>query len=89
MERDEMGECIKEQKYHRNRISCRLLVCGSGRKVEIQCGGNTTEAVFADPDEAELVYLSACGLELLPDCLHELCIHIRREMANDTSPCQA
>ena len=26
------------------------------------------------------VMLTACGLELLPDCLHALCLHIRREL---------
>lgn len=76
-----MGNCIKEQKYHRNRVFCRLTVCGSGRKIEICEGTKVAEAVFADPDEAELVYLSACGMELLPDCLQELCLHIRRETA--------
>lgn len=77
-----MGECIKEQKYHRNRVKCRLTVCGSGRKIEIQDGANIAEAVFTDLDEADLVYLSACGLELLPDCLHELCMFIRHETAD-------
>ena len=78
-----MGKCIMEEKYHRRRISCRLTVCGSGRKVEISDGSTTAEEVFSDADEAELVYLSACGLELLPQCLHELCLHIRREMSEN------
>ena len=74
-----MGKCIKEQKYHRNRVICRLSVCGSGRKVEILEGAKTAEEVFSDPNEAELVFLSACGLEILPDCLRELCTFIRQE----------
>lgn len=84
MEVGEMGKCIKEEKYHRSRVFCRLTVCGSGRKVEIRDGERVAEAVFSDPGEAELVYLSACGLELLPDCLQELCLHIRRETANNS-----
>lgn len=78
-----MGRCIMEEKYHRNRVSCRLTVCGSGRKVEISDGRTAAEEVFSDADEAKLVYLSACGLELLPDCLHALCLHIRREMSEN------
>lgn len=78
-----MGRCIMEEKYHRNRVSCRLTVCGSGRKIEICDGSTTAEEVFSDADEAKLVYLSACGLELLPDCLHALCLHIRREMSEN------
>ena len=78
-----MGRCIMEEKYHRNRVSCRLTVCGSGRKVEISDGSTTAEEVFSEADEAELVYLSARGLELLPDCLHALCLHIRREMSEN------
>lgn len=78
-----MGRCIMEEKYHRNRVSCRLTVCGSGRKIEISDGSTAAEEVFSDADEAELVYLSACGLELLPDCLHALCLHIRREMSEN------
>ena len=78
-----MGRCIMEEKYHRNRVSCRLTVCGSGRKIEISDGSTAAEEVFSDADEAELVYLSARGLELLPDCLHALCLHIRREMSEN------
>ena len=78
-----MGRCIMEEKYHRSRISCRLTVCGSGRKIEISDGSTTAEEVFSDEDEAELVYLSACGLELLPECLHALCLHIRRELSEN------
>lgn len=78
-----MGRCIMEEKYHRNRVSCRLTVCGSGRKIEICDGSTTAEEVFSEADEAKLVYLSACGLELLPDCLHALCLHIRREMSEN------